>query len=101
MSAPDTYDLFRTAITEYAKDKGLHTVYQTSFHYNADYGSLGVFDPPADCDPSLGLLQDGPEYWAKPVLIARLDKTGKVFVETTEYTAKYLVSQNNTNATTA
>lgn len=93
MSKPKNEDALRQAIKDYINAHDLRTAYRTTFAIGLSDIVFGVFDPPADYDPSLGLMQDGPEYRAKPVLIARMDKNGLITVEQTEHTMKYLVRQ--------
>lgn len=84
------YEILRQAIRDYISEKELFSEYETVSGGNSESVYLGVFDLPDNYDSSLGLINDGPEYRAKPVLIARMGIDGYAYVEETEYTHKYL-----------
>jgi hypothetical protein len=91
MKKLDFYEnLFRNAFKEYLRENALITDYPTSFGCNKEEAHYGIFDLPADYVHGLGLLQDGPEYRAKPVLTAYIGSDGYAYVEETEYTDIYM-----------
>ena len=83
-------EMMAQAIKNYISEKDLFTEYETVTGLGDDWSYYGVFDMPDDYDPKLGLMQDGPEYRPKPVLIARIGRDGYAYVEETEYTDKYM-----------
>ena len=92
MSKTKNYGVLKSAIEDFLEFNQLNTDYRSSFAWNPQSMVLAVFDPPADYIPNSGLLQDGPEYRAKPVLYAYMNPDGTVRVEETEFTQKYLYS---------
>ena len=92
MGIPRNWERLKSSILEYLDDKELKTEFETVFGGGINDMYFAIFDPPADYDPCLGLLQDGPEYRGKPVLWAYMNPDGTVRVEETEFTEKYLYS---------
>jgi hypothetical protein len=91
MKKADYYgSLFRNAFKKYIRENSLTTDYPTSFGCNDEEAHYGIFDLPPDYVHGLRLLQDGPEYRAKPVLTARIGSDGHAYVEETEYTDIYM-----------
>lgn len=93
MSIPKYEAMLKTAIDDYMVMNGLCTDYRCHFGTGHHYVGLAVSDLPADYDPELGLMQDGPEYRLKPVLYAYLNPDGTVRIEETEFTNKYLYKE--------
>ena len=89
MSVPKNWEILKQAIEKYMFDNKYTTEYEASFSGGLDFGVLAVSDPPADFNPSLGLLQDGPEYRLKPIFVAYLMPDGTIDVRETEFTQRY------------
>jgi hypothetical protein len=78
-----------TAIRAHRQKFRLTADYDGVMGGNAEWAYWGLFVNP-DARPELGLYQDGPEYRAKPVLIASYREDGSIQVEETEDAKKYL-----------
>ena len=91
----DTKNLFIKAFNQYIGEHFLFTEYETSLGWNNEEAHFGVFEmPPGYVAFSDGKMHCDPEYRVKPVLIARIGHDGRVIVEETEYTNKYMKSRN-------